>query len=99
MTVGMEIKPVAVFHSPFGGKFGIPRQSGLVDDVMGEVHLCGEYARPGALRGLDGFDYVWLLWEFSANRKIDMKLSQILMDSFMNDAIQLSEDSLKSNKC
>lgn len=60
------MKPVAIFHSPFGSKFGAPRQSGLAD-IAGEVCLCGEYKRPEALRGLDGFSYLWLIWEFSEN--------------------------------
>ena len=59
--------PVAVFKSPFSGKFGIPRQSGLAADVPGEVHLTGEYRQPDALRGLEDFDYIWLIWGFSAN--------------------------------
>lgn len=61
----MEI--VARFKSPFQTKFGIPRQSGVVPDLCGEIHFEPEYAVPEALRGLDGFDYIWLIWEFSAN--------------------------------
>ena len=60
--------PVAVFRSPFGGKFGLPRQSGLVADLPGEVHLVDPYRQRDALRGLEDFDYVWLIWGFSANR-------------------------------
>lgn len=59
--------PVAVFHSPFAGKFGIPRQSSLVSELAGEVHLTGIYRNPDALRGLEDFDYIWLIWGFSAN--------------------------------
>ena len=61
--------PVAVFKSPFSEKFGIPRQSGLVAELPGEVHLVGEYRNPDALRGLESFDYIWLIWDFSANGK------------------------------
>ena len=61
--------PVAVFKSPFSEKFGIPRQSGLVAELPGEVHLVGEYRNPDALRGLESFDYIWLIWGFSANGK------------------------------
>lgn len=60
--------PIAVFKSPFSGKFGLPRQSGLVFDLPGEVHLVGQYRLPDSLRGLEDFDYVWLIWGFSANR-------------------------------
>lgn len=61
----MEI--IARFKSPFQTKFGIPRQSGVVSDLCGEIHFEPRYAVPEALRGLDGFDYLWLIWEFSAN--------------------------------
>ena len=61
----MMMEPVAVFRSPFSDKFGIPRQSGLVSDLPGEVHLLGEYRQPDALRGLEDFDYIWLIWGFS----------------------------------
>lgn len=59
--------PVAVFRSPFAEKFGVPRQSGLVCELPGEVHLVGEYRQRDALRGLEAFDYIWLIWGFSAN--------------------------------
>ena len=64
----MEIKPVAIFHSPFQTKFGVPRQSGLVEELRGRITLLGEYADSEALRGLDSFDYLWVIWGFSANR-------------------------------
>lgn len=60
-----EISPVAVYHSPLEGKFGVPRQSGVAADLRGEVRLEGRYRHPDALRGLEGFDYVWLIWGFS----------------------------------
>lgn len=63
----MTIEPVAVFHSPVQGKFGLPRQSGLAASLEGEVELLPPYNREEALRGLEGFDYIWLLWEFSLN--------------------------------
>ncbi len=64
----MEIVPIATFHSPFKSKFGIPKQSGLVEDIEGEVVMCPKYADPAFLRGIDGFDYLWLLWQFSGNK-------------------------------
>lgn len=60
-----EIVPVAVFRSPLEGKFGVPRQSGVAADLCGEVRLEGRYRHPDALRGLEGFDYAWLIWGFS----------------------------------
>ena len=65
----MNIEPVAIFHSPLSGKFGVPRQSGLAESLKGEVELLPPYNREEALRGLEGFDYVWLVWEFSLNEK------------------------------
>ena len=63
----MTIEPVAVLHSPIEGKFGVPRQSGLADSLECELELLPPYNREEALRGLDGFDYIWLIWEFSLN--------------------------------
>ena len=64
----MELKPIAFFHSPFRSKFGIPKQAGLVPELEGEIVFEPAYRNADALRGLDGFDYVWLIWEFSANK-------------------------------
>lgn len=64
----MEIFPVAHIKSDFDGKFGIPRQSGVVPELVSYVIFEPEYAVADAVRGLDGFDYIWLIWEFSANR-------------------------------
>lgn len=64
----MELKPIAKFRSPFTSKFGIPKQSSLVEELEGEIVFERQYRNRDALRGLDGFDYIWLIWEFSANR-------------------------------
>ena len=61
----MNISPIAYFHSPLTSKFGIPRQSGLAAALPGRIVFTPEYRREEALRGLDGFDYLWLIWEFS----------------------------------
>ena len=63
----MEIKPIAFFHSSLTSKFGIPRQSGLADELQGQIVFEPEYQREEAVRGLEQFDYLWLIWEFSAN--------------------------------
>lgn len=63
----MEIKPIAIFHSPFSSKFGIPKQSGLVSELKGEIVFEPQYRDFDYIRGIDGFDYLWLVWEFSAN--------------------------------
>lgn len=64
----MEIKPIAHFRSPFKSKFGVPKQAGLVAELEGEIVFEPEYRNADALRGIEGFDYLWLIWEFSANR-------------------------------
>lgn len=59
------LKEIGVFRSPFSTKFGIPRQSGLVAELRGRVVLHPEYASAEALRGLEEFDYLWIIWGFS----------------------------------
>ena len=63
-----EIHPIAHFRSPFSSKFGIPKQSGLVQDVRGQIVFEPAYRSKDALRGLDEFHYLWLIWHFSANK-------------------------------
>lgn len=62
------MQPIAYFRSVFPTKFGIPRQSGIVPDLRGRIVFEPSYRNKDALRGLDGFDYLWIIWEFSANR-------------------------------
>ena len=66
-----EIKPIAYFRSPLTSKFGIPRQSGLADNLVGKIVFEPQYQREEALRGLEEFDYLWLIWGFSANKSTD----------------------------
>ncbi|MBQ8097688.1 MAG: tRNA (N6-threonylcarbamoyladenosine(37)-N6)-methyltransferase TrmO [Prevotella sp.] len=70
----MEILPIAHFRSPLTSKFGIPRQSGLAA-LAGTVVFEPPYRQMDAVRGLEDFDYVWLLWEFSANREAPKSLT------------------------
>ena len=65
----MEIKPVAYFRAPLAEKFGLPRQAGLAESLRGSVVLAPEFRSPEALRGLEDFDYLWLIWEFHLNRE------------------------------
>ena len=67
LVTTMEIKPIAIFHSPFSSKFGIPKQSGIVDTLQGRIVMEPQWRMPEALKGLEGFDYLWLVWGFSAN--------------------------------
>lgn len=61
----IEMKVVARIRSDFPTKFGIPRQSGLVEDLRATVVFEPEYRDPAALRGLEGFSHIWLIWQFS----------------------------------
>ena len=65
----MKINPIAYIHTAFPEKFGVPRQSGLAGNLQGTIIFEKEYRNPDALRGLDGFSHLWLIWEFSANRR------------------------------
>lgn len=58
------MKIIAHIHTDFPEKFGIPRQSGLVPDLKGRIVFEPEYRNPEAIKGLDGFNYIWLLWQF-----------------------------------
>jgi tRNA-Thr(GGU) m(6)t(6)A37 methyltransferase TsaA len=64
----MDIRPVALYHGALGSKFGIPRQSGLVPSLRGRIVFESEFRNREALRGLEGFDRIWLIWGFSANK-------------------------------
>ena len=64
----MEIRPIAHIRTDFPEKFGIPRQSGLARSLRGRIVFEPEYRNPDALRGLEDFSHIWLIWEFSANR-------------------------------
>ena len=62
----MELQPIAHIHSDFPDKFGIPRQSGLAETVS-EIRFEPAYASAEAVRGLEEFSHIWLIWQFSAN--------------------------------
>lgn len=61
----MQLKVIARIRSGFREKFGIPRQSGLVEGLAAEVHFEPAYQVAEALRGLAGFSHIWLIWGFS----------------------------------
>ena len=65
------MKIIAHIHTDFSSKFGIPRQSGLVPSLEGEVVFLPEYRSPDALRGLEEYSHLWLLWEFSEAKRED----------------------------
>ncbi len=68
-TVQMQV--IAHIRSPFPAKFGIPRQSGLVQALRAEIVFEPAFRVPEAFRGLEGFSHLWLLWEFSESRRED----------------------------
>ena len=65
----MEIVPIAHFRSPLKSKFGIPRQSGLAENLTGSIVFEPPYRHLEAFRGIEDFDYLWLIWEFSGVRR------------------------------
>ena len=60
-----EIQAIAHMKSDFPTKFGIPRQSGLVESLRSTIVFAPEFRSPDALRGIEGFSYLWLIWQFS----------------------------------
>ena len=60
------MNPVAIFHSPFPTKFGIPRQAGVVSEIPGTIIFEKPFRTPDAIRGLEGFDFIWIIWQSAA---------------------------------
>ena len=65
----MELVVIAKIHTEFTDKFGIPRQSGLVPSLRGEIVFEPEFRTMDAVRGLEEFSHIWLLWEFSKAKR------------------------------
>ena len=63
------MKIIAHIHTDFPDKFGIPRQSGLVKELKGEIIFEPEYRNPEAVRGLERFSHIWLLWQFQKTER------------------------------
>ena len=63
-----EIKPIAYIHNDFPDKFGIPRQSGLASHLTATLVFEPEYRFPEAVRGLEDYSHIWLIWGFSKNK-------------------------------
>lgn len=63
------MKPIAHIRSDFPTKFGVPRQAGLVEELRAAIVFEPPYRVPEALRGIEGFSHLWLIWEFSKNRR------------------------------
>ena len=65
----MDMKVIAHIYTDFPEKFGIPRQSGLIPELIGKIVFEPEYRNAEAVRGLDGFDYIWLIWQFQGTER------------------------------
>ncbi len=63
------MKPIAHIHTDFPTKFGIPRQSGIVNELKASIIFEEEYRQREAFRGLEKFSHIWLIWEFSENKE------------------------------
>lgn len=61
----IQIGVIARMHSDFATKFGIPRQSGLVEELRATIVFEPEYRNPDALRGIEDFSHLWIIWQFS----------------------------------
>ena len=61
----ITINPIARMHSDFATKFGIPRQSGLVEELRSSIVFEPEYRNADALRGIEDFSHLWIIWQFS----------------------------------
>jgi len=65
----MELKIIARVENAYTSKFGVPRQSGLVEEVISRIVFEPEYRSPEALRGIEGFSHLWLIWGFHEARR------------------------------
>ena len=63
----IEITPIARIESDFGSKFGIPRQAGLVESLEARIVFEPEFRSEEALRGIENYSHIWLIWQFSEN--------------------------------
>ena len=68
---GTVIRPIARLRCDLGEKFGIPRQAGVVEALEGRIVFEPEYREPEALRGIESFSHLWLIWQFSENVRED----------------------------
>jgi len=66
-----QMKIIAHIRTDFHSKFGIPRQSGIVEETEGQIIFEPAFRNPDALRGLEGFSHLWLIWKFSETERKD----------------------------
>lgn len=65
----MELKEIAKIYTDFPEKFGIPRQSGLIEGLTGKIIFSPEYQNPDIIRGMEQYSYLWLIWGFSESKR------------------------------
>ena len=65
MSGAQELRVIARIETDFSTKFGIPRQAGVVEELEGRIVFEPEFRNPDALRGIEGFSHLWLIWQFS----------------------------------
>ena len=65
----MLMKTIAHIRTDFATKFGIPRQSGMIDGLKGTIVFEPQFRKGDALRGLDAYSHIWLIWEFSQSMR------------------------------
>ncbi len=68
-----EIEPIAYIHTGFTEKFGIPRQSGLIKELTGQIIFEKKYRDLNAVRGLEDFSHIWIIWQFSESASNDFR--------------------------
>ena len=71
MTEEYPIRPIAHLRGDLPDKFGVPRQAGIVEALESRIVFTPEYRNPDALRGIEGFSHLWLIWQFSRALRAD----------------------------
>lgn len=66
-----EMKQIATVYTDFPTKFGVPRQSGLIEELKGKIIFEPKYRQPEAFKGLEEYSHIWVLWEFSLAERAD----------------------------
>jgi tRNA-Thr(GGU) m(6)t(6)A37 methyltransferase TsaA len=72
----MEIEEIGYIYTDFEEKFGIPRQSGLIQKLEGRIVFSPKYRNPDYIRGLENFSHIWLIWGFSKSHKVERATSR-----------------------
>ena len=68
-AASLSLQPIAYIHSDFSEKFGIPRQSGLVNSLQAKIVFTEPFRNQDCIRGIEEFSHLWLIWVFSKNQR------------------------------